>query len=68
MRIMSKYQIILEECKLATAGHLGSATLTNVSRKQVFSVLSSVMECLTGVSAHSVFGPFILSYIYSIDL
>ena len=49
MRVMSKYQIFLEECKLATAVHLGSATLTKVSRKQVFSVLSSVLECLTAV-------------------
>ena len=49
MRVMSEYQIILEECKLATAIHLGSATLTNVSRKQVFSVLRSILECLGAV-------------------
>ena len=46
MRVMSKYQIILEECKLAAEVNLGSATLTNLSRKQVFSVLSSVLDCL----------------------
>ena len=44
MRVMSKYYIILEECKLAPAVHLGSAT-----GKQVFSGLSSVLECLTAV-------------------
>ena len=49
MRVMSKYQIIFEECKLAPAVLLGSATLTKVSRKQLFSVLSSVLECLTAV-------------------
>ena len=46
MRFVSKYQIILEECKLAAEVNLGSATLTNLNRKQVFSVLSRVLDCL----------------------
>ena len=57
MRVMSKYQIIFEDCKLATAINIGSATLAKVSGKQLFSVLTSVLECLTAVEARSVFGP-----------
>ena len=54
-----RISFIVEDCKLTTAVNLGSATLAKVSRKQVFSALSSVLECLTAVQAHSVFGPII---------
>ena len=45
MRVMLKYQIIVEDCKLATAVNLGSATLAKLSRTQICSAVSSVMEC-----------------------
>ena len=63
MKVMLKYQIIVEDCKLATAVYRGSATLAKVSRKRVFSVLSSVLECFTAVYARSVLGPFDLFYV-----
>ena len=56
-RVMLKYQFIIEDCKLATAVNPGSATLAKESQKQAFSVLSSVLECLTAVGACSVLGP-----------
>ena len=43
MRIMSKYQIIVEDCKLVTAVNLGSATLAELSRKIVFSVSGPIV-------------------------
>ena len=49
MRVMSKYPIIVEDCKLATGVNLGSATLAKVSRKLVLSVLGSSLECLAAV-------------------
>ena len=49
MRVISKYQIIVKECKFMTANNLGSANLAKVIRKQVLSVLSSVLECLAAV-------------------
>jgi len=49
MRVTSKYQIIVEDCKLVTTVNLGSATLAKVSWKQVFSVLSNILECFTAV-------------------
>ena len=49
MRVMSKYQIIVEDCKLATAVNLGSVTQAKVSWKQAFSVLRNILDCLTAV-------------------
>ena len=44
MSVMSKYQIIVIDGKLAIAFNRGSATLAKVSRKQIVLVLSSVLE------------------------
>jgi len=49
MRVMSTYQTIVEDYKLVTTVNLGSATLAKVSTKQIFSVLSNVLECHTTV-------------------
>ena len=45
--VMSEYEVIVEDYKLETAVNLGSATLAKARWNQAYSVLSSVLDCLT---------------------